>query len=285
MTKHGDRKGLVLTKDADVRMIEHQVEDMWNLTPSQAIELQEVLRRKVQIMPLSLPVNYVAGCDIAYDKDSPRGYAGIVVLALPGLEIVEWSSEIGEVSFPYTPGLLSFRECPLLLSAWRRLRTTPNAVMLDGHGVAHPRRFGLASHFGVMVDKPSLGCAKTAFVGDFECPGEAAGSYECIVDEHEVVGAVVRTRDRTAPIYVSAGHMIDLADSIDLVLRCVRGFANSSNLAGRKRGSKYRLPEPTRLANIFVNALRRGETGEAALSSAAESPNKPTPRPGSGNGF
>jgi deoxyribonuclease V len=266
--------------------------DMWNVTPDEAVELQEELRKRVRIEPLAGPVRLVAGCDIAYDKRSTGAYAGIVVLSLPSLEVVDYASEMAEMAFPYIPGLLSFRECPLLLNAWSRLKSVPDAVMLDGHGVAHPRRFGLASHFGVMVEKPSIGCAKTSYVGQFKDPGPTAGSYEYIVDNMEVVGAVLRTRDKTAPIYVSPGHMIDLDGSIDLALKCVRGFvvgmprmgpprraaptSGCANTAGdmisssQPRGSRYRVPEPTRLANIFVNALRRGETGEDALGLACQ---------------
>jgi deoxyribonuclease V len=264
--------------------------DMWNVTPDEAVELQEELRERVRIEPLAGPVRHVAGCDIAYDKSSAAAYAGIVVLSLPALEVVDYASEAAQMAFPYIPGLLSFRECPLLLVAWSRLKSDPDAVMLDGHGIAHPRRFGLASHFGVLVGKPSIGCAKTSYVGEFKDPGPTAGAYEYIVDNSEIVGAVLRTRDKTAPVYVSAGHMIDLEGSIDLALKCVRGFVVGMPGMGRPRraartggrantagdmissgapgASRYRVPEPTRLANIFVHALRRGETGEASLRNA-----------------
>jgi len=266
--------------------------DMWNVTPDEAVEAQKELRKRVQIEPLAGPPRLVAGCDIAYDKSSTAAYVGIVVLSLSSLELVDYASEIGEVAFPYVPGLLSFRESPLLLGAWSRLKAAPDAVMLDGHGIAHPRRFGLASHFGVMVEKPSIGCAKTSYVGEFQAPGPTAGSYEYIVDNREVVGAVLRTRDKTAPVYVSAGHMIDLEGSIDMAIRCVRGFvvgmprmgrpqraaptSGGANIAGEmisrrpSRGPRYRVPEPTRLANVFANAMRRGETGEAALRRAVQ---------------
>jgi deoxyribonuclease V len=197
---------------------------MWDVTPDEAVELQETLRKKVRIEPLARPVRLVAGCDVAYAKSSTVAYAGIVVLSLPSLEVVEYASEAAEIAFAYIPGLLSFRECPPLLGAWSRLKATPDAVMLDGHGIAHPRRFGLASHFGVVVGRPSVGCAKTTYIGEFKDPGPTAGSYEYMVDNKEIVGAVLRTRDKTAPIYVSAGHMIDLEGSIDLTLKCVRGY-------------------------------------------------------------
>jgi len=273
-------------------MMGDRLSDIRDVTPEEAVRLQERLREKVRIEALDRPVRLVAGCDIAYDKGSDVAYAGIVVLSLPSLEVVDYASEIGEVAFPYIPGLLSFRECPLLLGAWSRLKAAPDVVMLDGHGIAHPRRFGLASHFGVMVEKPSIGCAKTSYVGEFQAPGPTAGSYEYIVDNREVVGAVLRTRDKTAPVYVSAGHMIDLEGSIDMAMRCVRGFvvgmprmgrpqkaaltSGCANIAGEMisrrpaRGPRYRIPEPTRLANVFVNAMRRGETGEAALRLACQ---------------
>jgi deoxyribonuclease V len=273
-------------------MMGNRFSDIWNVTPDEALDLQEELRKEVRIEALERPVRFIAGCDIAYEKSSTVAYAGIVVLRVPSLEVVECSSEVGEITFPYIPGLLSFRECPLLIRAWGRLKVGPDAVMMDGHGIAHPKRFGLASHFGVIVEKPSLGCAKTSYVGEFDEPGPTAGSYEYIVDNKEVVGAVLRTRDKTAPVYVSVGHMMELETAIDLTLSCVRGFVvrtqgtgrpgtaartgRHENIlgdvisAGTPRGSRYRLPEPTRLANIFVNAIRRGEAGEEALELACQ---------------
>jgi deoxyribonuclease V len=223
----------------------------WNLARSEAVALQKQLRSQVRIEPLERKVELVAGCDISFNKFSDVVYAGIVVLRLPELEIVDRATAITRTSFPYIPGLLSFRETPALLQCWERLNTAPDVVMLDGQGLAHPRRFGIACHFGLLTERPTVGCAKTVLRGKFDEPGKQAGSYSLMTDKDEVVGAAVRTKDNVAPIYVSIGHLIDLPGAIELALSCVKGYAASK--------SKYRIPEPTRQAHILVNELRREE--------------------------
>jgi deoxyribonuclease V len=235
----------------------------WNLSPSEAVALQKRLREQVRIEPLTRKAELVAGCDISFNKFSDIVYAGIVVLRLPELEIVDRSTAITKTNFPYISGLLSFRETPALLECWEKLATAPDVVMLDGQGLAHPRRFGIACHFGLLTDTPTLGCAKTVLRGKFEEPGDEAGSYSLMMDKNEVIGAAVRTKDKVAPVYVSAGHLIDLPGAISLALRCVKGYeAESSASLFETRPlskSKYRIPEPTRRAHILVNELRRGE--------------------------
>jgi deoxyribonuclease V len=236
----------------------------WNLTPTKAVELQKELRDQVRIEPLKREVNLVAGCDISFNKFSDIVYAGIVVLRLPELEVVDSATVITKTSFPYIPGLLSFRETPALLEAWERLETAPDVVMLDGQGLAHPRRFGIACHFGLLVGLPTLGCAKTVLRGKYDEPDEKAGSYSLMTDKGETVGAAVRTKDRVAPVYVSVGSRIDLPGAIRLALRCVKGYqANDEGetLFDMKSASKskYRIPEPTRQAHLFVNELRQRE--------------------------
>ena len=238
----------------------------WNLTPTEAVELQKELRGKIQIEPLKREVNLVAGCDISFNKFSDIVYAGIVVLRLPELEVVDSATVITKTSFPYIPGLLSFRETPALLEAWERLKTAPDVVMLDGQGLAHPRRFGIACHFGLLVGLPTLGCAKTVLRGKYDEPDEKAGSYSLMTDKGETVGAAVRTKDRVAPVYVSIGNRIDLPGAVRLALRCVKGYhANDEGetLFEIKSASKskYRIPEPTRQAHLLVNELRRRESG------------------------
>ena len=191
----------------------------WNLTPTEAVELQKELRDQVRIEPLKREVNLVAGCDISFNKFSDIVYAGIVVLRLPELEVVDSATVITRTSFPYIPGLLSFRETPALLEAWERLKTAPDVVMLDGQGLAHPRRFGIACHFGLLVGLPTLGCAKTVLRGKYDEPDEKAGSYSLMTDKGETVGAAVRTKDRVAPVYVSVGNQIDLPGAIKLALQ------------------------------------------------------------------
>jgi deoxyribonuclease V len=237
----------------------------WDLTRTEAVELQKQLRGQVRIQPLDHEARLVAGCDISFNKFSEVVYAGIVVLRLPDLEIVDQATAITRTAFPYIPRLLSFRETPALLEAWEKLNTAPDVVMLDGQGLAHPRRFGIACHFGLLTERPTLGCAKTVLVGRYDEPGERAGSYSLMTHKGETIGAAVRTKDRVAPVYISVGNMIDLPGAIDLALRCVKGYAgyagqSESLFESEPRSkSKYRIPEPTRQAHLLVNELRRGE--------------------------
>jgi deoxyribonuclease V len=236
----------------------------WDLTPTEAVALQKELRSQVRVEPLKREVRLVAGCDISFNKFSEIVYAGIVVLRLPELEVVDKASAITRVTFPYIPGLLSFRETPALLEAWEQLQTAPDVVVLDGQGLAHPRRFGIACHFGLLTGLPTVGCGKTVLVGQFDKPDERAGSYSLMTHRGETVGAALRTKDRVAPVYISVGNRIDLPGAIKLALQCVKGYQASDDGdalfdAGPASKSKYRIPEPTRQAHNFVNALRRGE--------------------------
>lgn len=217
----------------------------WNLTPREAIELQKELRNRVRIEPLDLrQVKTVAGADISFNKFSPTVYAGVVVVRLDTMAVVEEVGVVSETKFPYVPGLLSFRESPSVLEAWSKLETEPDAVMFDGQGIAHPRRVGIASHVGLLINRPTFGCAKSVLVGKYDEPPEERGAWSPLIDKGETVGAALRTKARVQPIYVSPGHLIDLESAIDLTLRCDGG---------------YRQPEPTRRAHLLVNALRRGE--------------------------
>jgi deoxyribonuclease V len=218
----------------------------WNLSPREAVELQKSLRERVRLEPLRREIETVAGADISFNKYSPVLYAGIVVLKLPSLEVLEEVGVVSETKFPYVPGLLSFREAPPVLEAWAKLKCEPDAVMFDGQGIAHPRRVGIASHVGLLLNRPTLGCAKSILVGRHDELEEERGSWQPLVDpkNQETIGAALRTKTRVQPIYVSPGHLIDLAGAIDLTLRADGG---------------YRQPEPTRRAHLLVNALRRGE--------------------------
>lgn len=216
----------------------------WALTPQQAIALQSRLRQRVSLTPLTKPIATIAGTDISFNKYEATIYAGIVVLRLPSLEVIEQVGIVSETYFPYVPGLLSFREAPAVLEAWAKLKTEPDAVMFDGQGIAHPRRIGIASHVGLMLERPTLGCAKSVLVGKYEEPEAPRGSWTPMLHRDEIVGAAVRTKLKANPIYVSPGHLIDLAGAVELTLQCDGG---------------YRQPEPTRRAHLLVNALRRGE--------------------------
>jgi deoxyribonuclease V len=216
----------------------------WTMTPREAVELQKTLRERVRLTPLAKKIETIAGTDISFNKFEPTVYAGIVVLRLPLLEVIEEVGVVSETRFPYVPGLLSFRETPSVLEAWSKLKTEPDAVMFDGQGIAHPRRVGIASHVGLLIERPTLGCAKSVLVGKYEEPETERGSWTELVDKGEVVGAAVRTKTNVQPIFVSPGHLIDLEGAIGLTLACDGG---------------YRQPEPTRRAHLLVNALRRGE--------------------------
>lgn len=215
----------------------------WDLSIDEALRVQQELAARVETRTPLTKCELIAGGDVAYEKDSARCYAAVVVLRAADLSVVETRDAVGEAPFPYVPGLLSFREAPVLLEAFAQVASVPDVVLLDAQGVAHPRRLGLACHVGLFLDVPTVGCAKTRLLGEHEEPAAAAGSAAALIERGEVVGSVVRTFDGGKPLYVSAGHKIDLASAVRVVLGSGRG---------------YRLPEPTRLADIRVKELRRG---------------------------
>ncbi len=230
----------------------------WQMDYRQAVALQRILAERLVCRNcLPRPVRTVAGVDVSYEKHGQLFFAGIVVLSLPALEVLEEASAVGRVSFPYIPGLLSFRELPILLEAFRSLRTVPDAILVDGQGMAHPRRLGLASHLGLWLELPTVGCAKSRLCGEHPEPGERRGDQVPLRLAGEDVGVVLTTRDRIKPLYISPGHKIDIAAAADLVLAC---------------GRRYRLPEPTRLAHHLTNRLRREEQSckLSAISSKLE---------------
>lgn len=195
-------------------------------------------------------IRLVAGGDVAYEKDGQMLVAAVVVLELKSFTVVEQVVCAGRVEFPYVPGFLSFREGPVLLMAIRRLKTEPHVFLFDGQGIAHPRRLGIASHLGVLLDRPAIGCAKSHLFGSYEEPGKQKGAFSLIRDRFgDAVGLVLRTKDNTRPVFVSPGHRVSVAMAGRIVLRCV---------------SKYRLPEPIRQAHIRA---RRSimESGNRAL--------------------
>lgn len=226
----------------------------WNLSYSQAAQLQTELAEKVQFKPLQGQPELIAGLDCALSKDGQRIIAAAVVLrtatAEKGLwesvepssfETVETTHAIQKLSFPYIPGLLSFREAPVCIAAVEKLKLKPDVFIIDGQGIAHPRRLGLASHLGLFFDKPTIGCAKSRLTGQFEEPPPKKGTYSLLKDKDEVIGAVVRTRTNVEPVFVSVGNKCSLEDAIEVTLSCT---------------TKYRLPEPTRLAHQLVSTLK-----------------------------
>jgi deoxyribonuclease V len=221
----------------------------WDVTPKEAVALQRRLVEQVVLRPPpGLKVERVAGADISTEKGRDTGFGGIVVLDVDTLEPVAQSGAAVQLTFPYVPGLLSFRELPIVAAAWERLTVRPDVVIFDGQGTAHPRRMGIACHGGLLFGVPSIGCAKSLLVGTYGKLGDARGATAPITHRGEVVGMAVRTRKGVQPVYVSPGHLMDLPTAVELVL---------------KVSPKYREPETTRHAHRLVNALRRSE-GEAA---------------------
>jgi len=224
----------------------------WDVTTQGAREIQEKLRRRVSFKaPGRLP-RLAAGADVSYNKFSPNLYAAAIVVDLESLDTIEEAGITAKASFPYVPGLLSFREVPPLLSVFRKLRTRPQLVICDGQGYAHPRRFGLACHLGLILDLPSLGCAKSRLIGDYEDPGNNRGDFTALEDGEEVIGSVLRTRTGVSPVFISVGHRMSLEMARELVLRLT---------------PSYRLPETTRRAHHLVNELRRASTEDAGRRS------------------
>jgi deoxyribonuclease V len=213
----------------------------WPTTAADALALQFALARRVDLSPLSTSVRTLAGCDIAYDTASPKLVAAVVVLAHPGGDVIERAVVHTEATFPYVPGLLSFREAPALLRAFAQLRGIPDAVMLDAQGIAHPRRFGLACHIGLWLDRPTVGCAKSWLVGDFADPGPAAGDATPLTHDGKVLGAAFRSAAGAKPVFVSPGHKIDVSGAVELARQSLSG---------------YRHPTPTRLAHLLANEER-----------------------------
>ncbi len=222
----------------------------FDLSPADARRLQEELApRIVHEPPLDLKeVRYVAGADVSTQGD--RAYATVAVLEFPGLSVVEVKGYEAALEFPYVPGLLSFREMPSVVGALEEVETVVDVVVLDAQGVAHPRRLGLASHVGLFLDVPTVGCAKSRLVGRYEEPPVDKGGATDLTDRGEVIGRVLRTRDGVSPVYVSVGDRVDLDGAVELVLACC---------------TRYRLPETTRQAHNAANRLRKGEPPEGSL--------------------
>ncbi len=232
----------------------------WNVSYKKAAEIQEKLKKSIILKSPEKQINLIAGADVSYlpencsqpparnlttagKKKSYVFFASVIVFELQTMQRVEAVTASGTVDFPYIPGLLSFRESPILLKAIKKIKSEPDAIILDAQGIAHPRGIGLASHIGLILDKPSIGCAKTRLIGEFNDVEEEVGNYTLLKVKEKTVGAVLRTRKNVKPVFISPGHKIDLNTSIDLVLKCCRG---------------YRLPEPIRQAHKLVKKTATG---------------------------
>lgn len=218
------------------------MEHRFDVSPKEAVQLQKELRTQVRLTPITDEIRFIGGCDVSMNRFAKDGFAGFITLST-ALEPVAESVVKDTIPFPYVPGLLSFREIPMLLKAWENLPTKPDVLVVDGIGIAHPRRFGIASHLGVLLDIPTIGCAKSVLVGTYEEPENEPDSYSDLIDQKtgEVIGAALRTKQNVKPVFISPGHRITLSEAVALVTSCVR---------------KHRLPEPTRLAHNLVNAYR-----------------------------
>lgn len=220
----------------------------WNVSPSEAIEIQNKLRSKISFAWDDREVKRVAGVDVSFPPRGARGKplarASVVVLSYPQLRVIESKSAESAVNFPYIPGLLAFREAPAVLAAIRQLADEPDLFMFDAQGYAHPRRMGLATHLGIILDKPSIGVAKSKLVGSFVAPGKERGAWSPLEDRlpvgrQEIIGKVLRTKEGAPPLFISVGHKITLEKAIEFVLACTK--------------PEERIPEPTLLAHKIVS--------------------------------
>ncbi|MGI8504855.1 MAG: deoxyribonuclease V [Hassallia sp.] len=211
----------------------------WQLTLDEAIAIQEQLQAEVITEDkFKEPVQYVAGVDMGFEADGTISRAAVAVLSFPDLQVIETSLAYRPTSFPYIPGFLSFREIPAVLDALEKITTIPDIILCDGQGIAHPRRFGIACHLGVIMDIPTIGVAKSLLVGKHEIVPETKGSWQPLIHKGETIGAVLRSRPKVKPLYISSGHRVSLPTAIDYVLRCT---------------PKYRLPETTRIADKLAS--------------------------------
>jgi len=228
----------------------------WDLTPQEAARLQLEMRGRLKKEKDFGAIRTVAGADIALSRRGREaiGYAGVIVYSFPDLKEIERQSAQRPLTFPYVPGLLVFREGPALLDAFARLRTEPDLLLFDAHGYSHPRRFGLACHLSVVMDKPGIGVAKSLLVGDYREPPDRVGAWTPLVDARETIGAVLRTRKGVQPVFISIGHRVNLEAAVELALACTDGT---------------RIPKPTREADHFVEQLKRGGAPEAPPARSA----------------
>lgn len=210
----------------------------WNVTPAEAIALQQTLRKQVILTDQLGSIRRVAGVDVGFEAGGTVTRAAVAVLAYPGLELLETTIARRPTEFPYIPGLLSFRELPAVLEALAQLREPADLLLCDGQGIAHPRRLGIASHLGLLTDLPSIGVGKTRLCGTGEEPPEQRGQWSPLRVRQEIIGAIVRTRPGAKPLYISSGHRISLETAIGYVMGCC---------------TRYRLPETTRQAHRLAS--------------------------------
>lgn len=214
----------------------------WDISPTEAVALQKELASRVLLKPLPATCNLIAACDVSHDIGGETLFAAIVVMDRRDFSVVEEVTVTAKVTFPYVPGLLSFRELPVLLQGFAQLNVKPDLVLCDGQGIAHPRRLGIASHLGLWLNVPTIGSAKNILCGKYEEPGVSKGSKSPMIHHKETIGYAVRSRDKVKPIFISPGHLADLNESVDMVLSLT---------------DKYRIPVPIRYVHNLSNAVRK----------------------------
>jgi len=225
--------------------------DYESLTAAQAIAYQQELRLQLKIETLDKPIRIIAGADISFNKFEETVYAGIVLFKYPQMEVIGHASAVSSTKFPYISGLLAFREVPALLDAWNKLEIKPDLMVLDGQGIAHERRLGIATHFGLITDIPTIGSAKSRLRGKYEEPANELFAQSPMYDREEVIGIALRSKKNCNPIFISPGHRVSMAQSVEIIKNCIRG---------------YRIPEPTRQAHILVNQIRVEHKDKSQLS-------------------
>lgn len=225
-------------------MVRFAAPHSWHLTPADAIALQKGLAVQVIDRDQFATINFVAGVDVGFEEQNSVTRAAVAVLSFPALQLVDCAIARRPTEFPYIPGLLSFREIPAVLDALNRLQQLPDMVLCDGQGIAHPRRFGIACHLGVITGLPTIGVGKSRLVGHYEEPPQGRGVWSALIDKDERVGAVLRTRAGIQPLYISVGHKVSLESAIDLVMRCT---------------TRYKLPETTRWAHRLASGPLDGQ--------------------------
>ncbi|MEM7181489.1 MAG: deoxyribonuclease V [Spirochaetota bacterium] len=215
----------------------------WTTDVQEAKRIQEELRQKVVLQkPKGWHIDSIAGIDLGYDKKTDLGFCSVLVFDFPSLQLQKTYNYYAKVSFPYIPGFLSFREAPLIIQCLNQLETMPDLLFFDGQGIAHPKRFGIASHVGILLDIASIGCAKSRLIGEYNEPEPKKGAFSELRDKNgEILGNVLRTRDNVKPVFISPGHLLDVSAATEISLACT---------------TRYRIPEPTRLADIAVKEFK-----------------------------
>lgn len=214
----------------------------WDISPKEGIKVQKMLKNKLIFNEGKFSIEKICGTDVSYDKSKNMLFSAVIILKYPEMKIIEEQTAIMKSTFPYVPGLLSFREVPVLLKAFDKIENIPDVVMCDGHGIAHPRGIGLASHLGLIIDLPTIGCAKKRLFGKYSEIGNIKGDYSYISDSNKNIGIVLRTRANVKPVFVSQGYKIGINFSREIILNCCK---------------KYRIPEPIRKAHKTVNIVRK----------------------------